>query len=194
MSQDPPSAANPFLAPNAYDRLPPFDALDVSHIEPGIRALTERVVAGFAEVEASATPTWKGTIAALEALTEPLFSAWGVVQHLMGVKNSPELRAAHDAVQKDVVQASMRIAQSEPLYRAMLALKEGPVWSQLDRAQQRIVAGALREAELSGVGLSGAPKQPLRGPSPCSVGPKISATRITPETRPSSSASRIPSA
>ena len=41
----------------------------------------------------------------------------------MGVQNSPELRAAHDAVQKDVVQASMRIAQSEPIYRALLALK-----------------------------------------------------------------------
>jgi oligopeptidase A len=75
------------------------------------------------------------------------------------VQNSPELRAAHEAVQKDVVQASMRIAQSEPLYRAMLALKNGPAWKDLDGAQQRIVAGALRDAELSGVGLSGEPKK-----------------------------------
>jgi oligopeptidase A len=159
VSQDPHIAANPFLAPEAYERLPPFQALQPSHIEPGIRTLTERVIAGLADLEANATPTWKGTIAALEALTEPLFSAWGVIQHLMGVQNSPELRAAHEAVQKDVVQASMRIAQSEPLYRAMLALKNGPTWKDLDGAQQRIVAGALRDAELSGVGLSGEPKK-----------------------------------
>ena len=159
MSQDPRRTDNPFLAPEAYDRLPPFEALQPSHIEPGIRALTERVIAGVADLETNATPTWKGTVAALEALTEPLFSAWGVVQHLMGVQNSPDLRAAHDAVQKDVVQASMRIAQSEPLYRAMLALKNGPAWKELDGAQQRIVAGALRDAELSGVGLSGEPKK-----------------------------------
>jgi oligopeptidase A len=159
VSQDPRRAANPFLAPEAFDRLPPFDVLQPSHIEPGIRTLTERVIAGLADLEANATPTWEGSIAALETLTEPLFSAWSVVQHLMGVQNSPELRAAHDAVQKDVVQASMRIAQSEPLYRAMLALKNGPTWKELDGAQQRIVAGALRDAELSGVGLSGEPKK-----------------------------------
>jgi oligopeptidase A len=139
--------------------LPPFDALRTSHIEPAIRALVDRVVSRLPELEAKATPTWNGTIAALEALTEPLFTAWGVVQHLMSVQNSPELRAAHDAVQKDVVQVSMRVAQSEPLYRAMLALQKGPAWNELDAAQQRIAAGALREAELSGVGLSGAPKQ-----------------------------------
>ena len=93
----------------------------------------------------------------MEALTEPLFTAWGVVSHLMGVQNSPELRAAHDAVQKDVVQVSMRVAQSEPIYRAMHALKTGPAWSRLDGAQQRIVLGALRDAELSGVGSLGHP-------------------------------------
>jgi oligopeptidase A len=151
--------ANPLLARGAHDRLPAFDALLPSHIEPAIRTLTERVLAGLADLEAKASPTWKGTIAALETLSEPLFTAWGVVSHLMGVQNSPELRAAHDAVQKDVVQASMRIAQSEPLYRALLALKDGPAWKALDGAQKRIVSAALRDAELSGVGLSGGPKE-----------------------------------
>src|SRR6185503_12044925 len=106
-----------------------------------------------------ASPTWEGTVGAVTTLTEPLYTAWGIVQHLMGVQNSPELRAAHDAVQKAVVQVSMRVAQSEPVYRAMLALKEGPGWNELDGAQQRIVFAALRDAELSGVGLTGAPKQ-----------------------------------
>jgi oligopeptidase A len=154
-----PRASNPFLSPGAHDRLPPFESLAPSHIEPGIRTLTERVLTGLGDLEASATPTWEGTIGALEALTEPLFTAWGVVQHLMGVQNSPELRAAHDAVQKDIVQASMRVAQSEPIYRAMLALKEGAAWNALDAAQRRIVLGALREAELSGVGLAGERRQ-----------------------------------
>ena len=147
------------MAAGAYDRLPPFDKITPSHIAPGIRALTESVLGRLADIEANATPTWKGTIAALEALTEPLFTAWGVVQHLMGVQNSPELRAAHDAVQKDVVQVSMRVAQSEAIYQAMLALQRGPEWKDLDAAQQRIVTAALRDAELSGVGLTGEPKR-----------------------------------
>ena len=159
MSQEPLVAANPFLVEGAADRLPPFESLRTSHIEPAIRALVDKVVIGLSDLEANVTPTWSGTIAALDALTEPLFTAWGVVQHLMGVQNSPELRAAHDAVQKDVVQVSMRVAQSEPIYRSMLALRNGSAFRELDAAQQRIVTGALREAELSGVGLSGAPKQ-----------------------------------
>ena len=135
MSQEPLISANPFLVEGAADRLSFFDSLRTSHIEPGICALVDRVATALSEVEAKATPTWNGTIAALDALTEPLFTAWGVVQHLMGVQNSPELRAAHDAVQKDVVQASMRVAQSEPIYRAMRALKEGLAWNELDGVQ-----------------------------------------------------------
>jgi oligopeptidase A len=159
VSQEPPISENPLLAEGAADRLPPFEALRAAHIEPAIRALVDKVTTDLPPLETSATATWNDTIAAIEALTEPLFTAWGVVQHLMGVQNSPELRAAHDAVQKDVVQVSMRVAQSEPIYRAMLALRNGPAWNELDVAQQRIVLGALRDAELSGVGLTGAPKQ-----------------------------------
>ena len=98
-----PEATNPFLAADASDRIPPFDAITPAHIEPGIRALVEKVLSGLPDLEARAKPTWQSTVAALEELTEPLFTAWGVVQHLMGVQNSPELRAAHDAVQKNVV-------------------------------------------------------------------------------------------
>src|SRR5688572_31778863 len=139
VSQEPPTSVNPLLVEGAADRLAPFESLRNSHIEPAIRVLVDRVASGLPELEAKATPTWQGTIAALEALTEPLFTAWGIVQHLMGVQNSPELRAAHDAVQKEVVQVSMRVAQSEPIYRSMLALRNGPSFGELDAAQQRIV-------------------------------------------------------
>ena len=47
-------------------------------------------------------------------------------------QQSKNRRRRHDAVQKLVVQTSMRIAQSEPLYNAMVALKSGPDWSKLD--------------------------------------------------------------
>jgi oligopeptidase A len=157
VSQDPQEAQNPFLAEGAHDRLPPFGSLAVSHIEPGIRALTERVLDGLGEVEASATPDWKGTVAAVEALTEPLFTAWGVVSHLMGVQNSLSC-APHDAVQKDVVQVSMRVAQSEPIYRAMHALKTGPAWAARRRPAAHRARGAARRGALRR-GLAGPPKR-----------------------------------
>jgi oligopeptidase A len=150
---------NPFLAPTLPDALPPFDAIRPEHVEPAIRALALQVMDGIARVEADASPTWEGTVAAVTELTEPLYTAWGIVQHLMGVENGPELRAAHDAVQKAVVQVSMRVAQSVSVYQALAALKASPAWEELDAAEQRVVAAYIRDAELSGVGLVGEKKE-----------------------------------
>jgi oligopeptidase A len=153
------TAQNPLLAPDLPDVLPPFDAIRPEHVEPAVRELVARAVADLARLEQHAAPTWDGTVGAITTMTEPLYTAWGIVQHLMGTKNSPELRAAHDAVQKDVVQASMRIAQSVPIYRALVELKGGPAWDAQGPAEQRVIAAAIRDAELAGVGLTGDKKE-----------------------------------
>ncbi|HEX9295592.1 MAG TPA: M3 family metallopeptidase [Polyangiaceae bacterium] len=150
---------NPFLALAAHENVPRFDQITPDHVEPGISALAAELLEKLGRLEKEVAPSWTATIESLGDITEPLFTAWGIVQHLMGVKNSPELRAAHEAVQKDIVQASMRISQSEPIYHALVALKDGADWDKLDVVQQRIVAAAVRDAELSGVGLTGAKKE-----------------------------------
>ena len=73
----------------------------------------------------------------------------------MGVKNSAELRHAHQTVQPDVVQFSLRLGQSPAIYQGLKALKAGPAWSSCDPAQQRIIDSLIRDAELAGVGLQG---------------------------------------
>ena len=57
------------------------------------------------------------------------------------------------------MQASMRIAQSEPLYKALVLLKAGAGWGDLDPAEQRVVEASIRDAELAGVGLAGEKKE-----------------------------------
>jgi oligopeptidase A len=151
-------SSNPLLDPAAHENPPRFDAIRPEHVEPAIRALADALLKDMARVEREASPSWAGTVGALSALTESLYFAWGVVQHLMGVKNSAELRAAHDAVQKIVVQTSMRVAQSEPIYRAMVALRDDSRWNDLDGAQKRVVSAAIRDAKLAGVGLAGEKK------------------------------------
>jgi len=47
--------------------------------------------------------------------------AWGVVNHLKGVKDKEELRVAVDKVQPSVVSLNLEVAQSEAVY------KVGPV-------------------------------------------------------------------
>jgi len=73
----------------------------------------------------------------------------------MGVKNTPQLRQVYEAIQPEVIEFWNRLDQSRPIYEGFKALRQGPDWDGLDLAQQRIVTAAIRDAELSGVGLTG---------------------------------------
>jgi oligopeptidase A len=134
--------------------LPRFEALEPGQVVPAVRALIERQDRAREGLEGDLSPTWEGLAAPLSELGEPLGWAWGVVHHLLAVRNSPALREAQEAVQPDVVAASLRLGQSRPLYQGFLALRDGP--ASLQPVQQRIVETNIREAELAGVGLEGA--------------------------------------
>jgi oligopeptidase A len=139
--------------------LPPFDAITPAHVVPGITQLLSKLDSELTKLEAEVVPTWQGLVEPLERLTERLSWSWGAVGHLMGVKNSPELREAYQAMEPLVVQFASKLGQSKPLYQAFKAMREGDVWATLDEAQQRLVEAAIKEAKLSGVGLEGAERE-----------------------------------
>lgn len=94
-------------------------------------------------------------VESMERMQAPLGYSWGVVGHLMGVKNSDDLRKAHDAMQPAVVEANQQIGQSQAVFKALNALRSTQAeWSGLDEAQQRIVTAAIKGMEASGVGLA----------------------------------------
>jgi oligopeptidase A len=135
--------------------LPPFEAIKPENVVPAMTQLLAELEEELTTLEAKVTPTWNGLVEPLERLGERLTWSWGIVSHLMGVKNSPELREAYETVQPQVVQFSNKLSQSQPFYKAFKALHESNDWSRLEPAQQRIVEAAIRNAELSGVGLDG---------------------------------------
>ncbi len=135
--------------------LPRFDEIRPEHVEPGIRSLLAELDHELTALEAKAGTSWKQLVEPLERMTDRLERCWGVVGHLMGVRNSDELRTAHEAVQPEVVRFSMRLGQSRALYDAARELRDGPGSAELDGGQQRIVDSLVRDAELSGVGLEG---------------------------------------
>ena len=77
----------------------------------------------------------------------------------MSVKNSDELRQAHEEVLQDVVVFSLRVQQSRPIYEGLVAIRQGEEWAQLDGAQKRCVELKIRAAEHAGVGLEGEAKE-----------------------------------
>lgn len=139
--------------------LPEFTEIKPEQVESAFNTLLKDLDAQLTNLEANVQPNWKALVEPLEEITERLTWSWGVVSHLMGVKNSPELRQAYEAVQPAVVQFSNRLSQSQPIYNAFKQIRTSDTWNNLDSAQQRIVESAVRDAELSGVGLNGEARQ-----------------------------------
>ena len=147
---------NPFLAP---DRFPRFDALTPEAAREALPALIAETEAKVAALEKNCPPTWEGRVAALTDATEPFSFAWHLVGHMLGTCNSPAWRAVQEELQPDVVRLSLRIAQSRPLYDALLALRDGPQWASLPEGRRRVVETAIRDARDAGVGLDGAARE-----------------------------------
>jgi oligopeptidase A len=156
MSASATATDNPLLSGKG---LPPFDTIKPAHVVPAMTQLLEELDRSLATLEAKVLPTWVGLVEPLDRIIDRLGWSWGIVGHLMGVKNSPELREAHQTMQPQVVQFYTKLGQSKPLYDGFKALKASVEWQTLDAAQQRIVDAAIRDAELSGVGLAGDAKE-----------------------------------
>ena len=96
--------------------------------------------------------SWAEVMDPLQRLGERLRWSWGVVSHLNGVCNSPELREAHASQQAAVVAFGNRAGQSRVLFEALRTLQ---AQGGLDPTQERILTAELRDMELRGVGLEG---------------------------------------
>ena len=149
----------------AGEGLPEFEAITPEQVEQGIPALLDTLNSELTTLEArleqrlaEASPLgWDELMDPLHRLGERLRWSWGVVSHLNGVCNTPELRAAHQQQQGAVVQFGNRAGQSRPIYRALEALQQSA--TSLDGTQRRILEAELRDMRLRGVGLAGAEQQ-----------------------------------
>ena len=146
------TVANPLLQGRS---LPPFDRIQASDVVPAVETLLAELDQTLTDLEKTVEPTWSGLVEPLTALEERLTWTWGTISHLMGVKNSPELRQAFEQVQPLIVGFINRLGQSRPLYEAFVALKNSDQWATLEPAQQRIIDSNIREAQLGGVVLTG---------------------------------------
>lgn len=142
---------NPLLS---TDGLPDFERISAEHVEPAVRRLLAESETRLNDLETRIAPTWEAIMPPLDAIGRAFERTWGPVTHLFGVKNSDALRAAYEQVLPDVVSFGLRVRQSEPIYRALKQLREGPAWGTLNEPQQRIVQRKLLSAELAGIGLA----------------------------------------
>ena len=162
------SASSPALL--AGEGLPDFPAITPEqvdrHVPELIAALEgelEALEAALAEALAVNRPLdWHQVMDPLHRLGERLRWSWGVVSHLTGVCNTPDLRAAHANQQAAVVAFGNRAGQSRTLYDSLCRLRDQ---GGLDATQERILAAELRDMELRGVGLQGEEREAFNAAS-----------------------------
>ena len=143
-----------------FSGLPDFAAVQPQHIAPAIDALIDAAERTLRQVTSAATPpTWDSVVEPLEAATEHLSRAWGVVSHLNAVADTPELRAAYNAMLPRVTEFWTRLGQSADLLHQYQALRDQPGFAALSPVRQRIIDHALRDFRLSGALLEGAARE-----------------------------------
>ncbi|AAQ00113.1 MULTISPECIES: M3 family metallopeptidase [Prochlorococcus] len=102
--------------------------------------------------------TWEDLINPLYKIEEKLRWSWGIVSHLNGVSNSPELRKVYADQQPEVIRFGNRLGQSKVLFNALLNLFNKNKQS-LDNTQLRILESELLSMKNRGVGLTGEDKK-----------------------------------
>jgi len=135
---------------------PLFGELKAEHILPAVEFYLDKLKQDFNDLESIVREPQHGeawgkrrveyddetVIESMEKIQAPLSYSWDAVGYLIKVKNSEELRKAHDALQPRVIEINQKIGQSQLLYHALNALKRQYVWSSLDETQHRIVGSA----------------------------------------------------
>ena len=140
--------------------IPQFNAIDGEAVNQAIPDLLNQLEKELETIEYSLCkqaklgikPQWDEVLQPLQQIGERLRWSWGVVNHLLGVCNNPELREAHQKQQAAVVKFTSRISQSKAIYEALEALESQAAG--LGKCQNRILQAELLAMRLRGVGLS----------------------------------------
>ena len=144
---------NPLLD---FSTLPRFSEVLPEHISPAMTQLLAHAEQAMAQVTADNFPAdWLSISKILDTATEQLGRAWGMVGHLQGVADTPELRAAYNAELPRITDFFTRLGANEALYGKYKSIPS----NSLNVEQSRAHTLTLRNFVLSGAELQGQAKE-----------------------------------
>ncbi|KHT62476.1 oligopeptidase A [Photobacterium gaetbulicola] len=142
---------NPLLSMTG---LPPFSLIKPEHVKPAVeQAITDCRAAVEQVLAADTAPSWETICVPLAETDDRLSRIWSPVGHLNAVKNSNELREAYESCLPMLSDYGTWVGQHKGLYEAFKAIKADDSFVELSQAQQKSITDALKEFELSGIGL-----------------------------------------
>ncbi|WP_313415192.1 M3 family metallopeptidase [Stenotrophomonas sp.] len=145
------TVANPLLDVSG---LPRFEAIRPEHVAPALDVLLAEAEAAVSKAEQVQPVRWETFVVPLDDATERLWRAWGLVGHLQGVVNTPELREAYNSNLPRVTRFASTLGQNLALYRQYQALAASPEAAHFDEAQRKVLDNTLRDFRLGGAELA----------------------------------------
>ncbi|MCJ2378534.1 oligopeptidase A [Vibrio sp. ZSDZ34] len=143
--------SNPLLS---ITDLPPFSQIKPEHVKPAVEQAIEACRKKIEQVlEGNDTPTWDNLVAPIEQVDDSLSRLWSPVSHMNSVVNSDELREAYESCLPLLSEYGTWVGQHKGLFEAYKAIKDAKSFAALSQAQQKTIKDALRDFELSGIGL-----------------------------------------
>src|SRR5215470_12727608 len=140
---------NPLLD---QDALPQFMRIRPEHVEPAVREVLSANRARIGELATLTAPTFATVVEPLEELHHRTSRTWSPVSHLNAVLNSESLRSSYNACLPLLSAYQTDLAQCEPLYQAYRTIAEQQD-AALAPVQRQVIAHAVRDFRLAGVGL-----------------------------------------
>ncbi len=136
--------------PNSTADLPEFSKLDPGQINAQLESiLSENLQRIDTILLENSQYSWDNLIVPMDTLNDRLAKFWSPVSHLNAVCNTDKLREAYNQAQPKLSAYHSKLGQNHQLYLAYKQLAN----TELNSDQQKVIANALRDFELSGVAL-----------------------------------------
>ncbi|HRH05573.1 MAG TPA: M3 family metallopeptidase [Burkholderiaceae bacterium] len=136
--------------------MPLFDQIKTMHVAPAMDTLLAYAQQALDTVTAADFPAqWLDISKELDVATEQLGRAWGAVNHLNHVADTPELRAAYNEALPKVTAFYTALGANEALYAKYKAIDVAT----LNDEQKQAHKNAMRNFVLSGAELTGVAKE-----------------------------------
>ena len=144
---------NPLLS---FEDLPLFDQVRPEHVAPAIEQLLAQADASLETVTAAGfAAEWNAIAGVLDVAVEKLSRAWGAVNHLKSVADTPELRTAYNLILPKVTEFFTRLGSDQRLYAKYKQIEAGTLTTEQRQAHKN----ALRNFVLGGAELAGAQRE-----------------------------------
>lgn len=144
---------NPLLD---FNGLPRFGQISAEHIIPAIEHLLAENRHQMDELLADKNNIfcWDNLLQPMQEMDDRLSRVWSPVSHLNSVKNSDEIRTAHEYCLPLLSEYHTELGQNTKLFKAIKSIADSEQYSSLYPAQKKIIQNNLRDFHLSGIDLN----------------------------------------